>query len=307
MAQLAPAPERLAPAAAPERGLSIIVPCHNEERAIGPTLEQIDGVMKGAGVPYEIIVVDDASSDRTAELVDTARFRLIRHEFNLGYGASLKDGAAEARYNLIGITDADGTYPNERFPELLAQMGEADMIVGARIGENVNVPLLRRPAKWMITRLASYLTGVKIPDLNSGFRIARRELWEKFQFLFPDGFSLTTTITLSALTNRRKVKFVPIDYHKRVGSSKIRPIRHTVEFTQLIVRTVLYYNPMKVFVPASLGLIATAVAVGLGTLILDKVFHVGRFMDVTTSLLFTTGIQLLAIGALADLITRRMR
>lgn len=226
---------------------------------------------------------------------------------NRGYGAALKTGARLAKFDLIAITDADGTYPNEKLPELLAAMGDADMIVGARTGKNVNVPLARRPAKWMITRLAIYLTGFHIPDLNSGLRIARRSLWEKFEYLFPDGFSLTTTITLAALTNRKKVKYVPIDYHHRVGNSKIRPIRHTIEFTQLIVRTVLYFNPLKVFVPVSLALFAASFIVGCGTWIMSRVFGEGQFMDVTTSLLFITAVQLLAIGALGDLISKRLK
>jgi glycosyltransferase involved in cell wall biosynthesis len=290
-----------------EMGLSVIVPCYNEEKAIAPVLDRLDAVLREAGLAHEIIVVDDGSTDATAERIDTARFHLIRHDVNTGYGAALKTGAAQARFPLLAITDADGTYPNEELPRLVRELGAAEMVVGARTGQHVHVPLARRPAKWALTRLANYLTGQHIPDLNSGLRVIRRELWDRFSYLFPDGFSLTTTITLASLTNHRRVKYVPINYHARVGSSKIRPIRHTIEFIQLILRTVLYFQPLKVFVPVSLSLFLASVLIGAGTLILSNVFHIGKFMDVTTVLLFLSALQLIAIGALADLITKRMR
>lgn len=288
-------------------GLSIIIPCYNEEQGIAPVLDQLDATLRRAGLPYEIIVVDDGSADATASRVDPARFQLLRHEVNEGYGAALKTGARASRYDLIGITDGDGTYPNERIPDLLAQMGGADMVVGARIGDQVEIPLVRRPAKWVLNRLANYLTGYRIPDLNSGLRIARRSLWERYEYLYPDGFSLTTTITLAALTNHCRVRYVPINYHHRVGHSKIRPIRNTLDFTQLILRTILYFNPMKVFLPASLMLFAASLLIGFTTLVLANVFKIGKFMDTTTVLLFMTAVQLLAIGVLADLITKRMK
>ena len=284
----------------------MIIPCFDEERAIVHVLDGLERMLRATGLPYEIIVVDDGSADATAARIDTERFQLLRHETNLGYGAALKTGAAAARYDLIAITDADGTYPHEKIPELLAAIERADMAVGARTGDRVKIPAVRRPAKWILGRLANYLTGTKIPDLNSGLRVIRRELWDQYEYLFPDGFSLTTTITLAALTNRRRVRYVPIDYHPRVGRSKIRPIQDTLGFIQLILRVILYFNPMKIFLPVSIILFLASVVIGVGTLILQYLGK-AKFMDVTTSLLFIASLQTLAIGALADLISKRMK
>lgn len=291
----------------PSPGVSIVIPCYNEEHAIASVLDQVREVMAASGLVYEVLVVDDGSKDSTAERVDTSRFRLVRHAVNRGYGAALKTGVHHARYPLICITDADGTYPNERIPELVAEMSELDMVVGSRTGENVRIPITRRPAKWAITQLANYLSGNRIPDLNSGLRVIRRDIWQRFEPYFPDGFSLTTTVTLATLTSGCRVKFVPIDYHHRVGKSKIRPIRDTLNFVKLIIRTVLYFDPLKVFLPVSMALLLASLLIGGGTLALSAIWGIGHFLDVTTLVLFVTGLQLLAIGALADLLTKRMR
>jgi glycosyltransferase involved in cell wall biosynthesis len=294
----------------PAHGLSVIVPCHNEAGGIGPVLEKLLEVLETIERPCEVIVVDDGSTDGTAKAVDTAHCRLLRLDENRGYGGALKAGAREARYDLVAIIDADGTYPAEALPrmlELLEMPGaEADMVVGARRGANVAIPLIRKPAKWALTSLANYLARRRIPDLNSGLRIVRKPLWDRYERFYPDGFSLTTTITLAALTNGWRVKYHDIDYHHRVGASKIRPIRDTVGFTQLILRTVLYFDPLKVFVPAALALFALSVLVGAGSWALAKWMGIGQFMDVSTVVLFVAAVQMLAIGALADLITKRL-
>ncbi len=287
-------------------GVSVVVPCFNEANAISGVLENLAQVLKALPCPWETIVVDDGSTDGSAEKVDTGRFHLVRHETNRGYGASLKTGARHARYNLIALIDADGTYPADRIPELVRQCEDYDMAVGARTGKNARVPPIRRPAKWILNALANYISGHHIPDLNSGLRVVRRSLWEKFERFFPNGFSLTTTITLASLTNGYRVKFLPIDYHYRVGKSKIRPIRDTLNFFILVLRTILYFDPLKVFIPASLLLFLGSLLVGGVTLILSNVFHIGKFMDVSTLVLLVTALQLLAIGVLADLITKRM-
>lgn len=287
-------------------GVSIVIPAFNEERAIAGVLEYLSGVCTRLETPSEIIVVDDGSSDATAEQVDAGRFRLVRHGRNRGYGAAIKSGVVAAQFDVIVITDADGTYPCDAIPGLVAALADCEMAVAARTGANVQIPALRRPAKWVLGKLANYLTGHRIPDLNSGQRAIRRELFEQYARYYPDGFSLTTTITLAALTNGHRVEYIPIDYHARIGSSKIRPIYDTLNFIQLIVRTVLYFEPLKIFVPASLALILAAVVIGAVTLTMQILGH-GRFMDVTTLLLFVTGLQLFAIGALADLITKRLK
>jgi hypothetical protein len=126
------------------------------------------------------------------------------------------------------------------------------MLVGARIGDSVNIPLIRRPPKWVINQLANYMVGTKIPDLNSGMRIMKKEIIERFFNILPEGFSFTSTITIAMLSNGYQVKYVPIDYHQRKGKSKIRPFNDTLNFVRLIVRTVMFFDPLKVFLPISL-------------------------------------------------------
>ena len=267
-------------------------------------MSAIQAEMSAAGRTVEIIVVDDGSADRTADTAHQhAGVIVIRHRVNRGYGAALKTGIRHAKGDWMCITDADGTYPNERIPDLIerAQLGEFDMVVGARTGEKVAIPLRRRPAKWVIGQLANFVAGEPIPDLNSGMRIFEREAALRFFGILPDGFSFTTTITLGMLTNGYLVDYVPINYHARVGRSKIRPIQDTLNFIQLVLRIALYFKPLKVFVPFSMGLFALAFAWA----IFSKV-ALGRLADVTTLVIATTAIQVFMIGMLAELINQRL-
>jgi glycosyltransferase involved in cell wall biosynthesis len=232
-------------------GVSVVVPAYNEEGAIAAQVERIQQVMRSAGRPWELIVVDDGSSDGTAAAAERPGVHLIRQGRNRGYGAALKTGIRAAQHELIVITDADGTYPAESIPALLDHAAENDMVVGARVGENVHIPLVRRPAKWVLGRLASYLAEEEIPDLNSGLRVMKKSLVEKYEHLLPSGFSFTTTITLALLCSGCRVHYHPIEYHKRVGHSKIRAA-HAYQFLMLILRTIVYFNPLRVFLPLGL-------------------------------------------------------
>ena len=285
---------------------SIIVPCYNEEASVGDVLRELFALPRHLR-PAEVIVVDDASTDGTAGVLDGAtsrhpELRVFRHEKNLGYGASLKTGIAHAAAEYVAIADADGTYPLSQLSRLAARIDVADMVVGARHGKAAHIPLVRRPAKWVIGRLANMLSGRPIPDLNSGLRMMRMNEVRRFLGILPDGFSFTTTITLAMLTNGLRVEYVPIDYHRRKGRSKIRPIHDTLNFIQLVCRTIMWFSPLRVFIPLSLLLFALAVVVLFGSLWLT-----GRAWDVTFGILIMTGVFVLAFGMLADLIDKRMR
>jgi glycosyltransferase involved in cell wall biosynthesis len=289
------------------RGVTLVVPAYDEEDGIEGVVARLSGLAIDA--PVELLVVDDGSRDGTAGVLERLaaqhpRLRVIRHDVNRGYGAALKTGIASARHAVIVITDADGTYPEDRIGHLLARIDAgADMAVGARTGHEVEVPLVRRPAKAILRVLASYLSGTRIPDLNSGLRAIRRDLVLTYRPILPDGFSFTTTITLAALTNSHRVDYVSIDYKKRAGSSKIRPIRDTLGFLSLIVRTVLYFNPLKVFFPV-------AVVIGLalaGSLYFDIVVIDPPNLSDKTVLLFVALVQVLSVGLLADLVDKRSR
>ncbi len=286
--------------------VSVLIPAYNEEESITGTVEAI---RKYAGMvkAMEIIVINDGSRDRTGEIARTLPVTLIEHETNTGYGSGLKDGLRQAQYEFILIADADGTYPLEDIPRLLAEAPNYAMVVGARTGAIVKVPPLRKPGKWLITRLAEYLSQRKIPDLNSGFRVFRKDVALRFLTLYPDGFSFTTTITLAMLTNHYKVKFIPINYHRRVGKSSIKPLRDFTNFTILIIRICAYFKPLNVFVPPALLLILAGVTKGAidYTGFLDPLAE-GR-LGLFGIVLALTGVQMLFIGLLADLIDQRMK
>ena len=284
------------------KGVSIVVPCYNEEKVVKTTAEDLVNTMKMSGWNFEIIMVNDGSKDNTGEILDSLNLPVIvlHNDPNLGYGGSLKRGFRYSNYDIVIITDADGTYPNEDIPKLLEHIAENDMVVGARIGSHVKIPLIRRPAKWVITKLASYLAGYQIPDLNSGLRVMRKSVLEKFAGILPEGFSLTTTITLAMLTTGHQVKFVPIDYFHRVGQSSIRPIRDTLKFVQLIVRTVMYFRPLKVFFPLSLIFLSASVFI-----LTYSFFFTEKVMDVAVMTMFICSVQSLVTGLLADLIDKK--
>ncbi|MDH3198555.1 MAG: glycosyltransferase family 2 protein, partial [Candidatus Krumholzibacteria bacterium] len=234
---------------------SVVVPCYNEESAIAHTLDTLEQALEGAG-PHEIIVVDDGSRDRTAEVLREsaaghADLRVVAHRKNQGYGAALKTGIRRASGELVVIIDADGTYPVGRVPDLVREARDADMVVGARTGENVTYSFIRKIPKVFLKAYMSWLAGEEIPDMNSGLRVFRRASVERFLNILPDTFSFTTTVTLAMLRNRYDVRFVPIDYAGRIGKSKIKPVRDTIRFTQLIVRTGMYFAPLRVLLPVA--------------------------------------------------------
>lgn len=231
-----------------ETVVSIIIPAYNEENAVREEVEAVRKVMVSNGIAHEIIVVDDCSQDKTAEQAAKVNAKVIRHSRNRGYGGALKTGINAAENEIIIIIDADGTYPAEAIPDMLEKIQEYDMVVGARIGGNVHVPFLRKPAKLFLRKLASYLAGERILDLNSGLRIMKKSIVIQFYHILPTGFSFTTTITLACLCNDYFVYYHPIEYNKRVGKSKIRPV-DAYHFLLLILRTIVYFNPLKVFLP----------------------------------------------------------
>ncbi len=286
--------------------VSLVIPAYNEAGSIRGVTDELRALLdQDIELTYEIVIVNDGSADSTGDILDTITgIRVIHHQTNRGYGAALKTGIRAAQGPLIVITDADGTYPNERIPELVRYFTDttSDMVVGARTGETVKIPLVRRPAKWVIRQLAAVVAGQAIPDINSGLRVFRRDLVMRFFSLLPNGFSFTTTITLGMLTNAYKVDYVPINYHARIGQSKIKPIRDTLNFLILILRVSLYFEPLKVFLPVSGFILVFAVVWGVVT----HLFFVGGFADDSTFVLILSAVQIAMLGLLAELINHRI-
>ena len=279
-----------------ERMVSIVIPAYNEEGAISQQIEHLQSVMNETDWQYEIIVVDDGSSDRTAEEARKHPVRVIRQPRNRGYGAALKSGISAAHSSHVIIIDADGTYPADAIPEMLEKSRDYDMVVGARIGENVEIPWARRPAKWFLRKLASYLAEYPIPDLNSGLRVMKKSAVEKFYHLLPSGFSFTTTITLAFFCNDLLVYYHPIEYAKRIGKSKIRPV-DAYHFLLLILRTIVFFNPLRVFLPLGMAFFI----LGLGKFIYD--LFIGNLSE-TAIMGFLGAFIVWAIGLLSDQISR---
>jgi len=282
------------------KAISAVIPAYNEDRGIAKVVFELTQVLSQIRIPFEIIVVNDGSTDRTGEILKDLDVKQLDHPANRGYGASLKDGIKAAQYNNILILDADGTYPQNAIPALIAEAEQYDMVVGARTGGSVAIPPHRRFPKWLLRKMADYLVGMKIPDLNSGLRIFKKNTALKFFNILPSGFSFTTTITVALLSNNYRVKYIPINYNKRTGKSKFRPIQDTFNLLNLILRTSLYFNPLKIFVPFSLILFLLAVLV----FIYSK-FFTPQVMDITIIVIIMTALQILALGLIADLVDKR--
>ena len=279
--------------------ISIVIPAFNEEGAVASVVAELRGLMESHGLRGEIIIVDDGSTDHTAQIANTAGARVFRHRSNRGYGASLKTGISRARYDIIVITDADGTYPSEFLPEMLERLENADMVVGARIGKSVHIPWVRRPAKWVLKKLANYVTNANIPDLNSGLRVFRRDIAMQYFSILPDQFSFTTTITLAMLCDKYAVQYVPIDYRPRKGRSKIVPW-DAGSFAILILRTAMLFRPLRVFLPVVLLCLAYGVAKMSVDLVRDP------NISASAMLAFVSALLILLIGTIGDAIATRL-
>ena len=290
---------------------SIIIPCYNEKHAIRDTIEWILSVIRDSKLKnVEIIAVNDGSTDGSEQVLNALTkehhsddLLVVHHKRNQGYGAALKTGIRRSQSDYICITDADGTYPNDRIPDLIEQISskDLDMVVGARIGPNVEYSKIRSIPKMILVPWVSFLCGTDVPDMNSGLRIFKRDRSLDFLKLLPDGFSFTTTITICLLRNRYAVEFTPISYARRIGKSHIKPIQDTLRFTQLILRTGMYFAPLRLLSP---------LIVALATL-----FSISSLYDLTilnnltdkTVLLGFASLNVFMFALLADMIDKRSR
>jgi glycosyltransferase involved in cell wall biosynthesis len=281
------------------REISIVIPAFNEESQIRSVVSELQALLEDHNVSVEVVVVDDGSTDGTGRAASAAGARVIQHRSNRGYGAALKTGILAAKHDVIAIIDADGTYPAEYLPEMLIELEHADMVVGARTGQNVHIPLVRRPAKWLLKKLANYVSNARIPDLNSGLRIFRRDVALQYFTILPDQFSFTTTITLAMHCDKYAVTYIPIDYRKRRGRSKIVPW-DAGSFAILILRTAMLFRPLRVFLPLAL----ICLAYGLIKMTIDLTRDPNISASALMALLSTLLIVL--IGMLGDALATRL-
>jgi len=283
--------------------VSIVLPVYNEAGHILDEIKRIRATMDASSYSYELIVVDDGSTDGTAAvLAEVEGIRLVQFAQNRGSGSVRRAGTNLARGQIVVWTDADMTYPNDRIPQLVDELAGWDQVVGARTSEEGTAKLLRVPAKWFIRKLAEYLSDTKIPDLNSGFRAFRREVALQFVHLLPKGFSCVTTLTMTFLNNSYSVKYVPIEYAGRSGKSKFHWWRDTRLFLLQVIRMMLLYNPIRVFMPVGVLISSSA----FGKLLFDLFTKDFRVATNTIVWLFT-GAVVVMIALIADLMVNLNR
>lgn len=280
--------------AAAADGISLVIPAYDEEDAIGPVIVGFRDLLARIGQNYEIIVVDDGSRDRTGEVASKQGATVIRHERNRGYGAALKTGIRRSKYGLIGIADSDGQHTAEQLGDLLAHLGDADVAIGARQADS-HVPLSRKPGKLVLKWVANWVTGSDIPDLNSGLRVMRREVILESMHLAPDGFSFSTTTTIAFQHSGMLIHWVPITTAKRVGrGSSVSILRDGMKTLLLIIRIVVLFAPLRVFVPVSAILMLVGLVSSVHGLIVN--YNIGD----KEVIILLGGVIIFFYGLLAD-------
>lgn len=285
--------------------LTVVIPAYNEQATIKKTLDEIREILKTQKISYEILVVDDGSTDKTADIVKdivrTDGVRLIQHPYNKGYGASLKTGAKNANGDYVLYIDADGQQDPRYIPSLLKEIDRYDMVVGAR--KNVySTSLFRAPGKMILGIFANYLAERKIPDLNSGFRIIRKDIIYEFMDILPNTFSFTTTITLACIKSGYNVKYVPIMMKRRKGGkSVLNPLRDGFKFIMFLFRITMLFSPLRVFVPMSLFLFVFG--------FIELVIGIIKFFKVPSLsvILILSSVIIFFFGLLADQISMMRR
>ncbi|MBX3354375.1 MAG: glycosyltransferase family 2 protein [Phycisphaeraceae bacterium] len=249
--------------------LTVLIPAKNEEGAITGTIQRIQQVLSEAGLDgFEVLVINDGSTDRTGPLAEAAGARVINHPHNAGYGRSLKHGIRAARHDTICITDADLTYPAEAIPGLLKEYQRGnDMVVGQRTGSHYRESALKAPLRRVLQWLVEYAAGRKVPDANSGLRIfSQKTILEHLPHLC-DTFSFTTSMTIAYMLTGKFVTYVPIEYHARVGRTHVKLLKDSLRTLLYICQSVMYYSPLKIFNLFVVAcILASFVAVAFGML-----------------------------------------
>lgn len=285
-----------------DRNCAIVLPVYNEESSLSQTLEKLKKIAED--IPhfsFEIICVNDGSKDKTAEILNSEKgITVMTHRVNRGYGAALKTGLEASRQDWVFIVDADGTYPLEDLKMLVEAIdGDTDMVVGDRRGVGISKNPIRRFARWILRKMVHVVTGVMVPDLNSGMRIFRKEIYAQFRHLLPVGFSFTSTLTVASLYSGYGVKYVPIHYNVRTGRSNIRPVSDFLGFAMLIIRLASYFEPLRFFLPFSFVVFMMSLVRGLRDVLVTNA--IGSL----SVILFSLAVQIFITGVIADVIVRR--
>ncbi len=277
--------------------ITVVIPAYNEENAICETIESVRQVLERQYTCYEVLVVDDGSSDATSKRAQFAGASLVRHPQNVGYGRALKSGIRAAKNDIIAIIDADLTYPVGDIPRLVDELNKGfDMVVGARTGHFYSGSLFKGPLRQILKMLVEYAAGREVPDANSGLRVFHKSTVIGYLDHLCDTFSFTTSQTVAYMLTGRFVAYLPIDYHKRVGQTKVRLLKDSIRTLQYILQTAMYYNPLKIFTLFSLCCIAIS-AVGFLICAITQI-HAAYFLAIGALLL---AVLMFGLGLMSDL------
>ncbi|MBU2541584.1 MAG: glycosyltransferase family 2 protein [Candidatus Omnitrophica bacterium] len=273
--------------------IDIILPIFNEEENISQVIKEIKNSIKKE---FQILVVDDCSSDNSAKVARDSGALVISHPYRMGNGASVKTGIRVAKADILVFMDGDGQHNPADIARILEYIDKYDMVVGAR-SKDSHAPA-RRTANIIYNWFASYVTRFKIQDLTSGFRVIRKDLALKFLYLLPNGFSYPTTLTLAILRSGRSIKYVPITALARKGKSKIKPLSDGIRFLLIIAKIATVFSPFRVFLPISFLLFF----LGMGNYLYTFIsFH--SFTNMS-ALLFTSSITIFMLGLISEQIAQ---
>ena len=273
--------------------VTILLPAYNEAGVIGETIRAI----RALHPDFEILVVDDGSTDNTMREAMEAGANVWPHPYNMGNGAAIKSGLRCARGEWVLMMDADGQHKPEDIARLLEHKDRYDMVVGARTRQS-ETSAHRDLANWVYNRFASYVTRFKVEDLTSGFRLVRLSVARQFIYLLPNTFSYPSTLTLGYLRSGRTVKYIPIQTKARVGKSKIKLLKDGARFFLIITKIASLFSPFRVFLPISMGFFVTGLCYYAYTFLTQ-----GRFTNMS-ALLFNSSIIIFMIGLVAEQISQ---
>ncbi|MCJ7691883.1 MAG: glycosyltransferase family 2 protein [Sedimentisphaerales bacterium] len=277
------------------RKISVIMPAYNEAAVIGDVLDKLLPMAQSNG--WEVLVVDDGSEDGTGKIATEHGAKVLTHPYNRGYGASLKTGLHSCCGEIVVIMDSDGQHDENDIPRLLGEIEDYDMVVGERTKGSHN-DWLRKPGKWVLGKTANMLSGLKIPDLNSGLRAYKKDLLLKLIHLMPDGFSFSTTSTVAYSSMNFRIKYIPIKVKARVGTSTVRQFRHGFETILLMLRLIVLFNPLKVFLPMSVAMLLMGVIYQFYI-----IYKEGLHIRGGTIVALTAGVQCFLFGLMIDQIS----